>query len=112
MKGLYCRFDTHHFITELAQIRSELQGKVVDDAEDFDFEIDARIIEGIFLTLNTRKAAGPDICGRLLKLCASHHSVVFSQLFTWSLKENTVLFTWKTSVICPVQQQQQQQQNV
>ena len=30
-------------------------------------------------------------------------SVVFIQLFTWSLKENTIPFTWKTSVICPVQ---------
>ena len=60
LKGLYCRFDTHDFITELAQIWSELQGKVVDDAEDFDFEIDARIIEGIFLKLNTRKASVED----------------------------------------------------
>ena len=102
MNDFYCRFDTRNFRTELAQIRSELQGKVVDDAEDFDFEIDARIIEGIFLKLNTRKATGPDIYGRLLKLCTSQLSVVFSQLFTWSLKENTVLFTWKTSVICPV----------
>ena len=42
------------------------------------------------------------ICGRLLKLRASQLSVVFSQLFMWSLKENTVPFTWKTSVICHV----------
>ena len=94
----YCRFDTQDFRTELDHIRSELQEKVVDDVEDF--EIDAKIVEGIFLKRNTRKAIGPDnICGRLLKLCASQLSVVFSLLFTWSLKENTVPFTWKTSVI-------------
>ena len=81
----------------------------MDDAEDFDFETDAKIVEGSFLKLNTRNAIGPDICGSPLKLCASQLAVVFSQLFTWSLKENTVPFTWKTSVICPVQQQQQQQ---
>ena len=38
----------------------------------------------------------------VLKLYASHLSVIFSQLFTWSVKENTVPFTWKTSVMCPV----------
>ena len=38
-------------------------------AEDFDFETDGKIIEGIFLKLNARKATGPyKICGRLLKL--------------------------------------------
>ena len=80
-------------------------------AEDFDFETDGKIIEGIFLKLNARKATGPyKICGRLLKLCTSQLSVVFSQFRpptqslndTWSLKENTVPFTWKTSVVCPV----------
>ena len=55
------------------------------------------------LKLNTRKVIGPvNICGRLLKSCAFQLSVVFSQLFAWSLKENTVPFTWKTSGICPV----------
>ena len=45
------------------------------------------------LKLNTRKAAGPDnICGRLLKLCTFHLSVFFSQLLTWSLKENTTFY--------------------
>ena len=48
------------------------------------------------------EAVGPDnICGRL-KLCTSLLSVVFSQVFMWSLKEITVPLTWKTSVICPV----------
>ena len=84
---------------------------MVDDAEDFDFETDGKIVEGIFLKFNTRKAIGPyKICGRLLKLCTSQLSVVFSQFrpptwsmkVTWSLKENTVPFTWKTSVVCPV----------
>ena len=54
---------------------------MADDAEDF--EIDAKIAEGIFLKLYTRKAIAPDnVCGRLLKLCASQLSVAFSQLFT------------------------------
>ena len=42
LKDLYCRFDTHDFITELAQFKSELQGKVVDGVEDF--EIDVKVI--------------------------------------------------------------------
>ena len=32
----------------------------MDDVEDFDFETDAEIVEGIFLKRNTRKAIGPD----------------------------------------------------
>ena len=45
---LYSRFDTQDFRTEVDQIRSEPQ-KVADDAEDF--EIDAKIVECIFLKL-------------------------------------------------------------
>ena len=61
-----------------------------------DFEIDTKIVEGIFLKQNIRKVIGPEnICGRLLKSCASQLSVVFSQLFTWSLKENTYLLLGK-----------------
>ena len=94
----YCPFDTQDFRTELDHIRSELKKKVVDDVEDF--ETDAKIVEGIFLKLNIRKAIGPDnICGRLLKSCASQFSVAFSQSFTCSLKENIVPFAWKTSVV-------------
>ena len=94
----YCRFDTQDFRTELDHTRSELKEKVVDDVEDF--ETDAKIDEGIFLKLNIRKAIGPDnICGRLLKSRTSQFSVAFSQSFTCSLKENTVPFAWKTSVV-------------
>ena len=39
---------------------------------------------------------------KFLKSCASQLSVVFSQLFTWSLKENILPFICKTSVFCPV----------
>ena len=82
---------------------SVIQLKVVNVVEDFDFETGAKMVEGLFLKLNTRKQIGPDnICGRLLKLCTSQLSVVFSQLFTWSLKGNTIPFTWKTFAICPV----------
>ena len=99
------------FIVDLTLKPSELQGKVVDDVDDFDSETDAKTAEGILLKLNTRKARSPDnICGRLLKLCTSQLSVVFSQFrpptwslkVIWSLKENTGPFTWKTSVVCPV----------
>ena len=41
-------FDTQYFRTELDQITSEPQKKVVDDVEDF--EIDAKIVECIFFT--------------------------------------------------------------
>ena len=79
---------------------------MVDDVEDLDFEIDAKSLRAFFgsLTLGKQLAL---TSAEDLKLCASHISVVFSQLFTWSLKENTIPFTWKTSVICPVKQQQQ-----
>ena len=33
---------------------------MVNDVEDFDFEIDVKIVEGIFLKHNTSKAVGPD----------------------------------------------------
>ena len=83
---------TQDFRIELAQIRSELHEKVVDDVEDF--EIYANVDESIC----------PDnICGRLLKW-ELPSSVVFGQLFTWFLKEKHCIFffTRKTSVISPV----------
>ena len=88
----YCPFDTQDFRTELDQIRSEPQLKVVGDVEDF--ETEAKIAEGIFLKLNTGNAIGLDnSCEIHLKSCGSQLSVVFSQFFTWSLKRNTVPFT-------------------
>ena len=54
----YCQFDTQDFRTELDQIRSEPQLKVVGDVEDF--ETEAKIAEGIFLKLNTGNAVVPD----------------------------------------------------
>jgi len=81
------------FIVDLTLKPSELQGKVVDDVDDFDSETDAKTAEGILLKLNTRKARSPDnICGRLLKLCTSQLSVVFSQLFTWSERKCCTLY--------------------
>ena len=78
---------------------------MVDGVEDF--EIDVRVVVFFRDYINIRKATGLDnICGQLLKLCASHLSVVFSHLFSWPLKEDTVPFTWKTSVICPVPKKQ------
>ena len=45
----YCWFDTQDFRTELDQIRSEPQEKVVDGVEDF--EMDAKIVAGFFFKL-------------------------------------------------------------
>ena len=42
LSDFHSPFDTQNFRTELSQIRSELQGKVVDGVEDF--EIDVKII--------------------------------------------------------------------
>lgn len=61
----------------LANIRSELLGRVGED--EGDCETDAKVVESIFLELSTRKAIVPD-------------NVVFSQLFAWSQRENTVLY--------------------
>ena len=65
--------------------------------------IDGDTVQSVFMRLNARKAAGPDgICGKLLKLCASQLSGIFSKLFSWSFRESVVPSVWKNSTICPV----------
>ena len=60
-------------------------------------------VEPLFKKINPRKACGPDnICGRVLRHCAAELSIIFSQLFSWSLRDSVVPSLWKTSIICPV----------
>jgi len=60
-------------------------------------------VESNFRRINPRKSPGPDnVCGRLLKSCSVQLSLVFSQLFSWSLKDSKVPSVWKNSVIRPV----------
>ena len=57
----------------------------------------------MFSKVKTNKAVGPDnICGRIIKSCASQLCHVFSLLFSWSLNDCCVPELWKKSVVCPV----------
>jgi len=66
-------------------------------------EIQANVVESVFKRVNPGKASGPDnVCGRLLKSCSAQLCSVFSQLFSWSLRDCKVPSGWKKSIICPV----------
>jgi hypothetical protein len=100
LNSFYCRFERDGVEDEIGNIVSDLKGKVADEN---DYEIEGEAVQSMFRRLNMRKAVGPDgISGRTLKWCAAQLCVVFSQLFTWSLRDCTVPEVWKRSTICPV----------
>ena len=68
-----------------------------------DFEITGTSERIYFEHLKVRKASGPDnISGRLLKTCSPQLCEIFSQLFSWSVRDCTVPNLWKKSTICPI----------
>ena len=82
---------------------SDMRKRVEATDDSVDFQIESNDVESLFKRLNTIKAVVPDrICGKLLRLCASQLSCVFTTLFSWSLRDCTVPSIWKTSTICPV----------
>ena len=100
LNEFYCRFERHDLEEELKQAISLAEDNL---SENEDFEIDSKQVQTLFRKLKTKKAVGPDnICGRLLKACASELCCVFSRLFTWSLQDYCVPNLWKNSTICPV----------
>ena len=99
LNSFYCRFESDDTKDDANDIISCLTQAVDDDAD----EIDSATVECMFKRLNVRKAAGPDgIGGRILRLCAAQLCVIFSQLFSWSVRDCIVPRLWKHSIICPV----------
>lgn len=103
LNTFYCRFDRKDFEENIDSLVTDLQDRVEREGEDDQFNVDEKVVQSVFSCLNARKAMGPDgISGRVLKLCASQLSYVFSSLFTWSLKTCKIPAQWKSSLICPV----------
>ena len=101
-----CRFDDIYFGEEIRTVKSELRssrmGRDGENEEDF-VVVEDDVVRSVFDRLNPKKAMGPNsICGRLLILCASQLSYVYSKLFTWSLRECVIPYLWKTATVCPV----------
>ena len=106
LNEFYCRFERNDLKKELDHVMTEVIEKVNSDEHESGVNesvIDAVDVEVLFKRLKTKKAVGPDnICGRLLKCCASQLCHVFSMLFSWSLNVSHVPDLWKKSIICPV----------
>ena len=102
LHDFYCHFDTQDFRTELAQIRSELQGRWCMMLKILILRLMPRLLRAFFRCLTSGKQLVLTTSVEDFWNCAYELSVVFSQFFTWSLKENTEPFTWKTSIFCPV----------
>ena len=89
LNDFYCRFERHDLGGELAEVMSELCGRL---GEGEDFVVDGDTVQSVFMRLNVRKAAGPGgIWGQLLKLCASQLSGLFSKPFSWTFRERPVV---------------------
>jgi hypothetical protein len=103
LNDFYCRFERDDLEDELSSVMRDLQGRVGEGGVSYDLEIHDTCVESLFKKLNPRKAVGPDrVCGKLLRSCATQLCFVFSQLFSWSLRDSVVPRIWKDSIICPV----------
>ena len=104
LNEFYCRFERNDLKDKLQEVKENLQRCSSDiNTCDTDANIDEKEVESLFSKVKVKKAVGPDnICGRLIKSCASQLSKIFSILFSWSLKDCCVPDLWKKSVICPV----------
>jgi len=106
LNEFYCRFERDDVGEELSNVISDLRERVGEGdqgRESDDFVIEESAVLSLFRRVNVRKACGPDnICGKMLKFCASQLSFVFTQSFCWSVRVCTVPCIWKNSTICPV----------
>ena len=103
LNDFYCRFERDDLGEDINSVVLELKEKISECEEGKDLEINANIVESLFMKLNVKKATGPDsIRGKLLKVCASQLCSVFANLFNWSLRECCVPSVWTNSVICPI----------
>ena len=101
LNDFYCRFERVDLRKDLSQIVIKLRNRVLieecrNETDLADLEIQASVVESAFKRVNPGKASGPDnICGRLLKSCSAQLCSVFSQLFSWSLRDCKVPSGWK-----------------
>ena len=103
LNDFYCKFERDDLGEDINSVVLELKEKISEREEGKDFEINANVVESLFMKLNVKKAAGPDsISGKLLKVRAFQLCSVFANLFNWSLRECCVPSVWKKSVICPI----------
>ena len=105
LNTFYCRFERPDLHDELSSVISDLESRVKErgDCDEWEWEVSEREVKSIFCKLNVRKACGPDcIPGRVLRSCCSYLSFIFSQLFSWSLKDCIVPSIWKKSIISPI----------
>ena len=106
LNEFYCRFERDDVEEKLSEVMADLKERVGGGSQGSESEscvIEESAVLSLFRRINVRKACGPDnICGRILKYCASQLSYVFTQLFTWSVKVSVVPSVWKNSTICPV----------
>ena len=104
LNDFYCRFERTNLRGDLLAVVSDLRDKMEKAKESSQvFEIQASAVESKLKRVNSCKAPGPDnVCGRLLKSCSAQLCSVFSQLFSWSLRDCQVPSVWKNSIICPV----------
>jgi len=108
LNDFYCRFERTHLQEDLTAVVSNLGDKVKSEEGNNRtdlaiFEIQAETVESSFRRVNPSKAPSPDSMGdMLLKSCSVQLISVFSELFSWSLRDSKVPSIWKNSVICPV----------
>ena len=109
LNDFYCRFEGDDLGEDINCVVQEIKEKISECEEGKDFEINANVVELLFMKLNVKKAAGPEsISGKLLKVCASQLCSVFAHLFNWSLRECCVPSVSKNSIICPIYSQEKE----
>ena len=60
-------------------------------------------VKSVFTRVKARKACGPDgVKPRVLKVCASQLSFIFSYIMNWTLCQHNIPSIWKTSEILPI----------
>ncbi len=94
--GFYCCFNALDFSNEI----QEQSDKLKDNQH---FIIDPQDVKRAFCSVKTKKSHGPDnICGRIVKYCASELSPIFHYIYNKPLQTQHVPATWKDAVVVPV----------
>ena len=72
LNDFYCRFERDDVGEDMNRVVQGLKEKISECVEGNDFEIDAKVVESLFMKLNVKKSADPDfVSGKLLKVCAT-----------------------------------------
>ncbi len=92
----YSRFDTFDFYIKIQEMSHKLE-------DNQHFNIEQKDIEKALFSIRPKKSHGPDnICGRLLKLCATELCPILHHIFNKSLQTQHVPKCWKDAVVVPV----------